>query len=313
MAEKCRVTAHVSGRWSQRFRRMRVYNPRATFEQAQLISKLFEKSQKCCRRRRQNRKPVTSAPIQSCNILDLPDYILCKIFNYVIAPEMYKTHPMLERYLFGAVNKLACKALYRLVPVCNRFRNIIYKYHSTFPRPPIGLRLQAPVCRSPNYGGLVVAYIYGDCGKRYFSKCVFIGDVPAAIFPGQICTFLIIKGMVITNHLMDMLLSLDLSKVEEVFWHDIRGSYATNLVEKMKILLLRMSNLCYAEFYSTNNFDPTTLFSNSDCYWSECDLEKVDEYNIPSDEMRNVYRRVKKWRLIRKKRSLRRFLECNFF
>ncbi|KHJ75210.1 hypothetical protein OESDEN_25174 [Oesophagostomum dentatum] len=69
---------------------------------------------------------------------------------------------------------------------------------------------------------------------------------------------------------MDMLLTLDLSKVEELFWHDIRGSRAKNLIEKMQALLRKMTSLVCAEFYSTNDyFDPTTMFPNTNRYWTE--------------------------------------------
>ncbi|CAJ0595211.1 unnamed protein product [Cylicocyclus nassatus] len=100
-------------------------------------------------------------------------------------------------------------------------------------------------------------------------------DVPAAIFPGQICTFLVIKSLVLTEDLIDMLLQLDLSKVEELFWYDIRGSQVKNLIEKMQQLLRKMTSLVSAEFYATDDyFDPTTMFPNTDCYWTELGLEK---------------------------------------
>ncbi|KIH61420.1 F-box domain protein [Ancylostoma duodenale] len=300
----------ISGHWAQRFRRMRAYNPRATFEQAQLISKLFEESKKKPKKSVQakqieNQEMEDSEQNKALNIVDLPDDVLLKIFKYVSSPD--PNDPHLRRYLFGGLSKLAIKALYRLRPVCKRFHDIFFKYHSSLPKPSIGLRLQAAVNRDRTYGGSVVAYIYGDCGKRYFSKFVYVQDVPAAIFPGQICTFLVIKSLVITDDLMDMLQSLDLSKVEELFWHDIRGSRVTNLVERMQALLRKMTSLCTAEFYATDDFfDPTTMFPNTDRYWTELGLEKSDEKTLKREEVRAKYRRLEKWSVIRAERSQRR-------
>ncbi|KAK6742152.1 hypothetical protein RB195_009801 [Necator americanus] len=306
MGKKRYTKTAISGHWAQRFRRMRVYNPRATFEQAQMISKLFEESKKSSRNSsKQSQKADVVENRKVLTLVDLPDDVLLKIFKYVSTPT--PNDPHLRRYLYGGLNKLAVKALYRLRPVCKRFCDIFYKYHTSLPKPSIGLRLQAAVNRDRTYGGAVVAYIYGDCGKRYFSKFVYISDVPAAIFPGQICTFLVIKSIVITDDLMDMLLTLDLSKVEELFWHDIRGSRVTNLVERMQALLRKMTSLCCAEFYATDDFfDPTTMFPNTDRYWTELGLEKLDEKTLKREEVRAKYRRLEKWAVLRAERSQRR-------
>ncbi|PIO76858.1 hypothetical protein TELCIR_01050 [Teladorsagia circumcincta] len=240
---------------------MRVYNPRATFEQAELISKLFQESNK-------NKKQTGKQDQKAAETAEKE------------------------------------QKLYRLRCVCKRFRNVINEYHQYLPKPSIGLRLQAPVERDRNYGGCVVAYIYGENGKRYFTKCVVINEVPAAIFPGQICTFLIIKGLVITDALMDMLMSLDLSKVEELFWHDIRGSRVTDLIGKMQALLGKMTSLCCAEFYSTDDFfDPTSMFPNDNDYWKERGWEKTDEKSLERREVLDKYRSLKKWAMIRRIRS----------
>ncbi|VDM80303.1 unnamed protein product [Strongylus vulgaris] len=257
---------------------MRAYNPRATYEQAQLISQLFEEGKKKPNKSANKKAKIvdTTDESQHYNIVDLPDDVLLKIFKYVSyisTPD--PSDPRLRKSVFGGLNRLAIRALYRLRPVCKRFCDIFYKYHSSLPKPPIGLRLQAAVNRDRTYGGAVVAYIYGDCGVRYFSKFVYVQDVPAAIFPGQICTFLIIKSLVMTEDLMDMLLRLDLSKVEELFWYDIRGSRVKNLVERMQTLLRKMTSLVSAEFYATDDFfDPTTMFPNTNRYWTELGLEK---------------------------------------
>ncbi|KAK5980893.1 F-box domain protein [Trichostrongylus colubriformis] len=295
----------ISGHWSQRFRRMRVYNPRATFEQAELISKLFEESNKSKKQSgKQNQATESEEKEQTILFTDLPDDILLKIFNYISIPDHYGIQALQSNYLFGGRRIIAIKRLYRLRSVCKRFRDVINEFHQHLPKPSIGLRLQAPVERDRNYGGCVVAYIYGESGKRYFSKCVLISEVPSAIFPGQICTFLIIKGLVITDALMDMLLGLDLSKVEELFWYDIRGSRVTNLIEKMQALLIKMTSLCCAEFYSTDDFfDPTTMFPNSNDYWKERGWEKLDETDMERREVLGKYKRIKKWAVIRQMRS----------
>ncbi|WKX99248.1 hypothetical protein Q1695_014268 [Nippostrongylus brasiliensis] len=306
MGKKRFTKTPISGHWAQRFRRMRVYNPRATFEQAALISKLFEKNKKKPKDiEGKQSKPVEQKEAQpGMNIVDLPNDVLLKIFTYIANPSLYALEASLSKRQYGARHILAVRALYSMTSVCKRFRDLIHEYHVHFPKPPIGLRLQAPGERDRNYGGCVVAYIYGECGRRYFSKCVVVNEVPAAIFPGQISTFLIVKGLVITDALMDMLLSLDLSKVEELFWHDIRGSRATNLVEKMQALLSKMTSLCSAEFYSTNDFfDPTTMFPDNDKFWKELNWEKTDEKHMVRDEVRSKYRRLKKWASIRVNRN----------
>ncbi|VDO62759.1 unnamed protein product [Haemonchus placei] len=296
----------ISGHWSQRFRRMRVYNPRATFEQAELISKLFDESNKS---KKQNTKQIQNTEEkdsiekdQTINFIDLPSDVLLKIFGYVSSPAQYIIQASQTNHLFGARRIIA--KLYRLRCVCKRFRDVINEFHQHLPKPSIGLRLQAPVERDRNYGGCVVAYIYGESGKRYFSKCVVINEVPSAIFPAQICTFLIIKGLVLTDALMDMLLSLDLSKVEELFWHDIRGSRVTDLVKKMEALLAKMTSLCTAEFYSTDDFfDPTTMFPNDNDYWKDRGWEKTDQLYMDRREVLDKYRTLKKWAMIRRVRS----------
>ncbi|KAK6014826.1 F-box domain protein [Ostertagia ostertagi] len=161
---------------------MRVYNPRATFEQAELISKLFQENNKNKKQSgKQNQKAAeTAEKKQTINFVDLPDDVLLKIFDYVSSPSQYTTQASQSNYPFGARRIIA--KLYRLRCVCKRFRNVINEFHQYLPKPSIGLRLQAPVERDRNYGGYVVAYIYGESGKRYFTKCVVINEVPSAIF-----------------------------------------------------------------------------------------------------------------------------------
>lgn len=277
---------------------MRVYNPRATFEQGQLIAELFEKGENTdtenCNESGSDTIVGGLVKDQTCNILSLPDDILLKIFGYVFDPQTFEPHTSLKRYLFAGRSRLASKAFYQLMFVCSRFRNFVFKYHSYFPKPAIGLQLKAPVWPPASYDGAIIAYIYGDSAKNNFCKCVFIDEVSSATFPGQICTFLTIEGMVITDHLMDMLYKLDLSRVEELFWHDIRGAYATNVVDKMQRLLTMMPELCYAEFCSTS-FDPATMFPESNSYWSDLGFDKVD-YRVSLAFLR------KRWRLIRYRR-----------
>uniref|UniRef100_A0A158P7U4 F-box domain-containing protein n=1 Tax=Angiostrongylus cantonensis TaxID=6313 RepID=A0A158P7U4_ANGCA len=222
---------------------MRVYNPRATFEQAQLIAELFEKGENTdtenCNESGSDTIVGGLVKDQTCNILSLPDDILLKIFGYVFDPQTFEPHTSLKRYLFAGRSRLASKA---------------------------------PVWPPASYDGAIIAYIYGDSAKNNFCKCVFIDEVSSATFPGQICTFLTVEGMVITDHLMDMLYKLDLSRVEELFWHDIQGAYASNVVDKMQRLLTMMPELCYAEFCSTS-FDPATMFPESNSYWNDLGLD----------------------------------------
>ncbi|KAK6056318.1 F-box domain protein [Cooperia oncophora] len=173
----------VLGHWSQRFRRMRVYNPRATFEQAELISKLFEESKKNKKQSVKQKQKTTESEekVQTINFTDLPSDILLKIFGYISNPIEYTNQASQSNYPFGARRIIAVKRLYRLRCVCKRFRDVINEFHQHLPKPSIGLRLQAPVERDRNYGGYVVAYIYGESGRRYFSKCVVINEVPSAI------------------------------------------------------------------------------------------------------------------------------------
>ncbi|CAJ0599742.1 unnamed protein product [Cylicocyclus nassatus] len=309
MGKKRYTKTPISGHWAQRFRRMRVYNPRATFEQAQAIAKLFGETKKKPKKNANAKSnEVEGEESNHITIVDLPDDVLLKIFMYVYHASLPNPNDIRMRaYVFGGSKKLATRDLYRLRIVCKRFNNIMCDYHASFPKPPIGLRLQAAVNRDRTYGGAVVVYIYGDCGRRYFAKFVYMQDVPAAIFPGQICTFLVIKSLVLTEDLMDMLLRLDLSKVEELFWYDIRGSQVKNLIEKMQQLLRKMTSLVSAEFYATDDyFDPTTMFPNTDRYWTELGLEKTDNTAMKRDEVRKKYRKIVKWASLRSTRSQRR-------
>ncbi|KHJ85552.1 F-box domain protein [Oesophagostomum dentatum] len=124
---------------------MRKYNPRATFEQAQMISKLFEESKKKPgKNAKKQAEEVALTEEKHLNITDLPDDILLKIFKYVSRPSL--DDPFLRKYVYGGLNKLSVKALYRLRPVCKRFCDVIHKYHTSLPKPPIGLRLQVHIC-----------------------------------------------------------------------------------------------------------------------------------------------------------------------
>ncbi|KAJ1354956.1 hypothetical protein KIN20_012055 [Parelaphostrongylus tenuis] len=301
-----------AGRWTRRFRRMRVYNPRATFEQAELIAELFKEykhsSKKKCneaevRKKMTMKESVEYLEDQTANIVSMPDDVLLKIFDYAVNTQaLEELYSSLGVCRFAARERISCKVFYRLLSVCRRFRNFGYKFYHFFSRPPIGLRLQRPSSFSPLNGGSVVAYTYGDSTSGKFCKHVPIHEVPDVIFPGQICTFIIIKHMVITDHLMDMLLNLDLSKVEELFWHDIQGLDATDFADKMQRLLSKMPELQYAEFYSSN-LDPTTIFPDSNCYWEDLGLERK-EFKISLGGLRKRYRRLKQWRFIRVARTL---------
>lgn len=284
---------------------MRVYNPRATFEQAEQISKLFEEADQSKKKKKKKSKNTeTPHDEEAMSLADLPTDVLLKIFIHVADPHNYTEEARTSNRRYSATKVAALRNLYRLCMVCKRFRSVIHEFHAHLPKPTIGLRLQAPVKRPRNYGGYVVAYIYGPSGERYFSKCVVVTEVPAAIFPAEVTTFLIVKGLVITDALMDMLLSLDLSKVEELFWHDIRGSRATNLVEKMQTLLSKMTSLCSAEFYCTNDFfDPTTLFPRGSNFWRELGWEKTDEKQMSREQVLKQYRKLQKWAAIRGRRQ----------
>ncbi|KAK5983117.1 hypothetical protein GCK32_021944, partial [Trichostrongylus colubriformis] len=98
--------------WSQRFRRMRVYNPRATFEQAELISKLFEESNKSKKQSgKQNQATESEEKEQTILFTDLPDDILLKIFNYISIPDHYGIQALQSNYLFGGRRIIAIKVI----------------------------------------------------------------------------------------------------------------------------------------------------------------------------------------------------------
>uniref|UniRef100_A0A1I7X2I8 F-box domain-containing protein n=1 Tax=Heterorhabditis bacteriophora TaxID=37862 RepID=A0A1I7X2I8_HETBA len=174
--------------------------------------------------------------------------------------------------------------LYRLRRVCRRFNDIIIVNWKIFPKPTIGLRIQKCNGTNPYYDDNVVIYIYGDPGCVFPAKLVRIRDIPAAIFPSRVETHLIISKIILDEALLDMLATLDLSKVEEFYFHDIIAIHLENAHERIMKLMEQLESAMVVEFISVDpDYSPSILFpnpqDNSMNYWDAMGFYREDFSN----------------------------------
>ncbi|VDP12712.1 unnamed protein product [Heligmosomoides polygyrus] len=89
---------------------MRVYNPRATFEQAEQISKLFEEADQSKKKKKKKSKNTeTPHDEEAMSLADLPTDVLLKIFIHVADPHNYTEEARTSNRRYSATKVAALR------------------------------------------------------------------------------------------------------------------------------------------------------------------------------------------------------------
>ncbi|PAV64105.1 hypothetical protein WR25_05613 [Diploscapter pachys] len=189
-------------------------------------------------------------------------------------------------------NDYNLKQVYSLRRVCKSMRDFIdmQAEKHDLPKVPIGLRIMSPFVptKLPTkwasmtererdrlaelqvadsmrsyYDDLVSVAVYGATGDKQPMRTVRIKDIPKSIGPSFVRAFLIVNGLIISDSLIDSLLQMDLSCVEEAHFYDIVDCTLEEETKDQKIfqLLINLSNCMTVDFLGKDGFDASTIVS----------------------------------------------------